>query len=69
MRGIWKPLLCLVMGAVAVMSAISIGRARQGDLESGPFWADVIFLTMGGALLFVIGAIWLLLFLARKMRR
>lgn len=59
-RTAFTALALLAAGAASIAAGRSIGVARQAagpNYETGPFWADVIALTLGGAALFLAGAV------------
>ncbi|EAQ03210.1 hypothetical protein OB2597_13738 [Pseudooceanicola batsensis HTCC2597] len=60
MRALLPPVILLIPGSAAIWLARMIGEARKGDLESGPFWADVTLLSMLGLALVSAGLVWLI---------
>ena len=46
MRMLLPPVFLLILGIAAIWAAKLIGEFRQGNLESGAFWADVILLSL-----------------------
>lgn len=63
------PVFLLILGIAAIWAAKLIGEFRQGNLESGAFWADVILLSLAGLVLVIAGAIWTLIRTIARLRR